>query len=160
MKKRNQMSDEKKHNSWSEYASSQEYKEMLDGLDKIKQQNKQDAKDFYKSLSYENQMLCFFYVVSCLAEAELDDNGTYRYILYDKMGFGTDSYSMGMDFGLMDLHNSIYTNEELESSLNTLLKFLEIEIDDKKFKSCLDIIKYGYKSTLDFKNKQLHFEFE
>ena len=153
------MSTEKNYNSWTEYSNSEEYKNNEKRINEIKTQNKIDAESFFKSLSYENKLLCFMHVVNKIYQSEILDGGTYRYLLYDIMNFGSESYAMGMDFGLMELHNSIYTVDELEKSLSNLLEFLELKVDHKKFKNCMDILLYGYKSNFDFKNKQLELDF-
>lgn len=149
-----------KSNSWSEYIASDEYKNHLQQMEEFKNKNKKEAEDFFNNLSYENKLLCFFHVVSCIYESELEDNGTYRYLLYDKMKFGPESYSLGMDFGLLSLHNAIYTEEELYKGLVNVLKYLEIKFDHNLFSKCFDILKYGYQKFQERDNLQLQFNFE
>lgn len=149
-----------KSNSWAEYIASDEYKNHLENIEELKSKNKKEAEDFFNNLSYENKLLCFFHVVSCIYEAELEDNGTYRYLLYNKMGFNEESYGLGMDFGLLSLHNAIYTEEELYKGLVNVLEYLEIKFDHNLSSKCFDILKYGYQKFQDRDNLQLEFNFD
>jgi hypothetical protein len=68
---------------------------------------------WWDELSEEDRERAFYSVVKRIVEGELRDRGTYRYILYDVFGFDASAYVMGMDCGFMELHNSIYTREEM-----------------------------------------------
>lgn len=65
------------------------------------------AEQFWKNLSYEDQLLAFTAVMTRVTKGELYDQGSYRYILYDIFGFGPESYGIGMISGFIDLHNRI-----------------------------------------------------
>jgi hypothetical protein len=66
-----------------------------------------EAEAFWDSLSVDDQMKAFHAVVKRIVKGELQDKGSYRYVLYDVFGFDVDAYLMGMNCGYMDLHNSI-----------------------------------------------------
>jgi hypothetical protein len=69
---------------------------------------KQAAKDYWDSLSTEEQMMCFYYVIRNIVDAELKvEHETYRSILYDRFGFPPESYGIGLLAGFMELHNSL-----------------------------------------------------
>jgi hypothetical protein len=67
-----------------------------------------EAEAFWDSLSVDDQMKAFHAVVKRIVKGELQDKGSYRYVLYDIFGFDKDAYLMGMNCGYMDLHNSIF----------------------------------------------------
>ena len=74
----------------------------------IEQQYDEDANALWNSLSVDNQMLLFYYIIKQIADAELkDDHETYRQILYERFGFPSESYQIGMMCGFLELHNSI-----------------------------------------------------
>jgi hypothetical protein len=77
------------------------------------QQEAVEMDQWWDSLPQEDQMRAFYSVVKRLVKGELRDRGTYRYVLYDIFGFDASSYMMGMNCGYMELHNSIYTHEEM-----------------------------------------------
>ena len=68
---------------------------------------------WWNSLTEREREDAFYAVVKRLHKGEIVDRGTYRYILYDVFGFDAGMYGAGMDCGFMDLHNSIYTREEM-----------------------------------------------
>lgn len=63
---------------------------------------------WWQSLSQEDRLRAFYSVVKRITKGELEDHGSYRYILYDVFGFGPEAYSIGMECGFLDLHNSIH----------------------------------------------------
>ena len=68
---------------------------------------------WWEGLTQKEREDAFFAVMKRLVQGELRDQGTYRYVLYDVFGFGPGYYSMGMQCGFMELHNSIYTQQEM-----------------------------------------------
>lgn len=63
--------------------------------------------EYWEGLSYEDQLKAFYSVVKRIHKGEIEDRGSYRWVLYDVFGFGPEAYSIGMDCGYMSLHNSI-----------------------------------------------------
>lgn len=59
---------DKSYSSYSEYLNSEEYKEMLDLEAKLRVEYKEKAKDYFKSLSQDDQMLMFFHVTNSIFE--------------------------------------------------------------------------------------------
>jgi hypothetical protein len=82
-------------------------------FDEIEKEYDDEADRLWNSFSQEDQQRLFYSVIKRLVKGELRDHGTYRYILYDVFGFDSSSYFMGMNCGYMELHNSIYTHEEM-----------------------------------------------
>jgi hypothetical protein len=76
--------------------------------EEIEQTCDKDATELWNSLSVDKQMLLFYYIIKQISDAELkDDFETYRTILYDRFGFPSESYQIGMMCRFMELHNSI-----------------------------------------------------
>jgi len=78
--------------------------EMQDDANKIFSDRAEEA---WSKMTHDEQLMAFYSVVSRLTKGELEEEGSYRYILYDIFGFGPESYGVGMLSGFMDLHNSI-----------------------------------------------------
>ena len=72
-----------------------------------------EAENWWNALSEEDRERAFFSVVKRIVQGELRDRGSYRYILYDIFGFDPGYYALGMECGFMELHNCIYTHEEM-----------------------------------------------
>jgi len=67
----------------------------------------QERKDFWNSLTQDQQLLAFCEVVSRLVQGELVDKKSYRGVLYDTFEFGMESYVCAQISGFLELHNSI-----------------------------------------------------
>ena len=137
----------KTYNSYTEYSNSDEYKEFLKIQEEVLEQYKQKAKEYFDSLEMDNKLLLFFHITNTIFENYFKDNSSYRGLLYDKFGFGPESYSIGMDSGMFALHNSISTPDENEERFNALVKFLKIDLSKKELNSLRNIFLYGFDST-------------
>jgi len=67
----------------------------------------EEADSWWDSLDKDTQLQAFYSVVKRLYKGEMQDEGSYRYILYDVFGFGLESYGIGMMCGYLELHNAI-----------------------------------------------------
>lgn len=74
---------------------------------------KMECDDFWNFLSEEDKLKAFYSVISRVVQGELKNKGSYRHVLYDVFGFGSESYGIGMQCGFLALHNHICTSEEL-----------------------------------------------
>jgi hypothetical protein len=86
---------------------------------------------WWDGLSQEDQMRAFYSVVKRLVKGEIEDRGSYRYILYDVFGFDAESYMLGMNCGFMTLHNSIYTHQEMRELRDRELASKGIKVETK-----------------------------
>lgn len=75
--------------------------------------------DWWNSLSEEEREDAFYAVVKRLHKGELKDTGSYRHVLYSVFGFGLHMYGEGMSCGYLDLHNSIYSQQEIDNLKQT-----------------------------------------
>ena len=93
-------------------------KELWKVLDEMAQEEEifskkldDDANEFWENLDYDQKLLAFYAVTSRIDQGELVDKGSYRHILYETFKFGPEAYVIGMNAGLMDLHNAIGDGE-------------------------------------------------
>lgn len=100
-------------------------------FEEVSTQNKKDADSFWNDLTYDQQLMAFYAVVSRIYKGEIEDKGTYRWVLYDVFGFGPDAYGLGMDCGYMSLHNSISDGESVINGelLRDFAKFANVDCD-------------------------------
>lgn len=70
-----------------------------------------EEEDFWNSLSKEQQLLAFCAVTRRLKRGELDEQQSYRGILYGVFGFGMESYTRAQNAGFIELHNSIVVDD-------------------------------------------------
>ena len=142
----------KTYKSFSDYLKSDEYKEFLDIQDKALIEYQNRAKEYFKSLEVDNQLMLFFHITNCIFENYFEDSGSYRGLLYDKFGFGPDSYSIGMDSGMFALHNAISTPKENEERFQKLMKFLNLDLTQDQLNSARNYFKNGFDNSEQLKN--------
>ena len=130
-----------------------EFKQAMDLL-------KQEEEDYWNSLSTNDQLKAFCAVVRRLVEGDIKQRGTYRYVLYQVFGFGTDAYARAQNAGYLALHNSIMSYEE-EEKYNALVDmFVEIAklthdhkvVDDQAVVSAADLGQALSKVSPDWVN--------
>lgn len=120
----------------------EKWQEISDALQETTKANKEAEDKFWSSLSKEDQLHAFCSVVKRIVAGELDQQTTYRYVLYDIFGFEPNSYTRGIDCGYMALHNSIFSTEEEFNFLKGFAKHLGHEVDDNEISNYL-FRKYG-----------------
>jgi hypothetical protein len=108
-----------------------ELAELSQLFEEIERDYDNDADSWWNKLSEDERQLAFYSVVKRLVKGELRDRGTYRYVLYDVFGFDASAYMMGMNCGYMELHNSIYTQEEMRELRDRELASKGIKVETK-----------------------------
>lgn len=98
--------------SFNDLLNSPEYQELGRIQEEARLSFEKEADDAWDSLDYDTQLRVFYAVVKRIYEGEIKEKGTYRYILYDKFGFGPEAYVIGMNCGYMYLHNAIVDGED------------------------------------------------
>lgn len=81
-------------------------------FDKLFDELKREEEEFWATLSPEQQLLVFCAVVRRLNKGELQEQRSYRGILYDVFGFGPESYARAQHAGFLALHNSIEVDDK------------------------------------------------
>ena len=135
------------YNSYTEYSNSDEHKELLKIQEEALEQYEQKAKEYFQSLDVDNQHLLFFHITKVIFENYFKDNGSYRGLLYDKFGFGPETYGLGMDSGMFTLHNSISTPAENEERFNALMKFLDLDLSKEQMVSARNYFNSGFDNS-------------
>ena len=145
--------------SFIEYLNSEEYQDFLNKQKESLDLYTKQAKDYFETLDYDDKLKVFFHVMFCFYENEFIDKGSYRSLLYQKLGFECDSYSLGIDCGLFALHNSVFTHDDLIESINMIFNKFNIDNSQKNINSALCLFQFGRDCTDFQKNYQLKFEF-
>jgi hypothetical protein len=85
--------------------------DIASSMQEASDQYDQKAEEYWKSLSYEDQLQAFYIVTKRIHKGDIVEKGSYRHVLYDTFGFDFDSYIIGLDSGYLDIHNGLVTNE-------------------------------------------------
>lgn len=67
-----------------------------------------DADSFWSAMSPDDKLKAFYSVCKRIFKGDIEEQGTYRYVLYDVFNFGSEAYMIGMDSGYMSIHNLIH----------------------------------------------------
>jgi hypothetical protein len=82
--------------------------EVRNTFEKMEKALEKEQDDFWNSLTKEQQLLCFCAVVRRIYDGEYKEKKTYRGMLYDKFGFGPESYLCAQLAGFLSIHNELY----------------------------------------------------
>jgi len=93
---------------------------------------KNSIENFWNTLNQQEKLYAFCAVISKLTDAELNEKKSYRGVLYEKFGFGPESYHIAQISGFIQLHNSIYSKSDITNIINTYLK--ENNLDNLELK--------------------------
>jgi hypothetical protein len=134
---------DKTYSSFSEYLDSEEHQAFLENIEQARIEYTIKAKDYFNNLEYDDKLLVFFHVMNTFYQNEFVDKGSYRHLLYTKFDFECDSYTIGMDSGCMELHNSIYSREDLINGIEAIFKMLKIDYNTEMINRALSCIALG-----------------
>jgi hypothetical protein len=103
-----------------------------------------EADDLWNSLSYDDRLKVFCAVSNLIYKGEIEEKGSYRYVLYNVFNFDTDSYAAAQHAGYLSIHNAIYDGERIGETIKDFVEnYLDVTDDnlDKQIDSFL-IKKY------------------
>lgn len=122
----------------SDFFNSDRWQELSKVMKEAQEIYEQEAEQFWSNLSYEDKLKAFYAVSKRIHKGDVEDKGSYRYVLYEIFGFEMESYGIGMDCGYMDIHNSIRTASEIENIVRKILSESQLDcssVDWEKFRT-------------------------
>ena len=122
----------------NDFFNSDKWKEFSKAMQEAQEMYEEEAQQFWDSLSYQDKLRAFYAVSKRIHKGDVEDKGSYRYVLYEIFGFEMESYGIGMDCGYMDIHNSIRTSDEIESIVRRILSESQLDcssVDWEKFRT-------------------------
>jgi hypothetical protein len=114
----------------------------------------------WNTLSEEQRIKIWYYVCNQIYVNEFVDKGSYRHLIYTLFNFGPEAYSLGMDCGLMQIHNSITMTEDLRDNAALALRHFGLELPEQStFEDFMYCLLHGITTKRTTKNQQLSFDF-
>ena len=101
----------------------------------LEYENKNDA--WWNSLTEEEREDAFYAVVKRIYKGDVEQKGTYRWVLYDVFGFDPGMYMRGMDCGYLNLHNIIFDGLEFEK-MRVVSRFEVIDEEGRSYTKYLE----------------------
>ena len=131
-----------------------------EAVEKFKQGFRTLCEQEWNSLPEEQRVKIWYYVCNQIYVNEFVDKGSYRHLLYNLFKFDTEAYTLGMDCGLMEIHNSITTTEDLRDNAALALRHFGLELpENSSFEDFMMCLKHGITTKRTIKNQQLSFDF-
>lgn len=131
----NEMADEAKKRE----EALQELADIGQKMEKAREEYEKENDVWWNGLTEEEREDAFYAVIKRMYKAELVDNGSYRWALYDVFGFDPGMYGRGMDCGYMALHNAIFDGDEL-AAMKSVNRF---EVIDDTGRAYVKYLKEG-----------------
>jgi hypothetical protein len=106
----NEMADEHKKRE----QALQELSDISQQFEKARLEREAKNDAWWNGLTEAEREDAFYAVCKRIHKGDLQDNGSYRYVLYQTFGFDHGMYVDGMNCGYMAIHNAIFDGEELQ----------------------------------------------
>ena len=95
------------------------------------------SESFWNGLNSEEQLWVFCAIVRRLHRGEIEDRRSYRGVLYETFGWGPEAYAPAQCSGYLDIHNSIYNNDDLVNLAEFVVKDLGQEVDKERIQEII-----------------------
>ena len=86
-----------------------------------------ESEQYWNSLTKEQQLQAFCAVSRRIYKGEIEDKGTYRWVLYDVFGFGPEAYAPAQLAGYLAIHNAIFSASHEHKLLSKFAEHLGLE---------------------------------
>lgn len=117
----------------------QELQDALEEASKVFNETMKSIEDkseeYYNSLTKEQQLDAFCAISRRIYRGEIELQGSYRHVLYDVFGFGTEAYAQAQCAGYLAIHNSIYAGQNPDDHVKIDILTREVERLKKKIKT-------------------------
>jgi hypothetical protein len=113
-----------------------ELSDISEKFQEYQKEEEQKQEDFWNSLSKEDQLKAFCAMSRRICKGELEDQGTYRHVLYGVFKFGPESYMPAQLAGYLSIHNAIYTGKDIDEAISIVVN------------KCIEICKEGEKTQM------------
>ncbi len=115
----------------------QKLSEASSQFDEAMKHLENEQETYWNSLTTEQQLMCFCAISRRIHKGEIEDKGTYRWVLYNVFGFGPEAYAPAQMAGYLTIHNSIFNSENEERLLTVFAKSLGVEDAEAKARAFL-----------------------
>ena len=105
----------------------QELSEISDRFKAAMKAEEEHQEQYWNSLTKEQQLMAFCAISRRIYDGEIKQGGTYRYVLYNVFGFGSEAYVSAQCAGYMEIHNAIFTGRDEEVLLKNFAEFAKID---------------------------------
>ena len=90
----------------------QKWQDASDQFNEVMKLIENESEEYWNSLSKKQQLKVFCAVSRRIYKGEIEERGSYRYVLYQVFGFGPEAYAPAQMSGYLSIHNAIFDSEE------------------------------------------------
>ena len=101
----------------------------------VMQEVENQSETYWNSLTKEQQLQAFCAVSRRIYKGEIEDKGTYRWVLYDVFGFGPEAYAPAQLAGYLSIHNAIFSADHEHRLLSKFAEHLGLTAEDAELKA-------------------------
>ena len=112
--------------------NSDEWNDMSNMFTEAMKEIEDDQEKFWESLSKEDQLKAFCAVSRRIHKGDIEEQRSYRGVLYDVFEFGPEAYAPAQMAGYLAIHNAICTPDQEQRILEHFAKWLMIENAEEK----------------------------
>ena len=94
-----------------------------------------ESEQYWNSLTKEQQLQAFCAVSRRIYKGEIEDQGSYRWVLYDVFGFGPEAYAPAQLAGYLSIHNAIFSADHEHRLLSKFAEHLGLTAEDAELKA-------------------------
>ena len=109
-----------------------DFEEISNAFNEAMKYVEEEQEKYWNSLSEEEQLKVFCAVCRRIYKGDIEDQRSYRGVLYDVFGFGPEAYAPAQMAGYLAIHNAIFTAEQEQKMLEHFAKWLMIENAEEK----------------------------
>ena len=91
-----------------------------------------ESEEYYNSLTKEQQLKVFCAISRRIYKGEIEDQRSYRGVLYDVFQFGPEAYAPAQMAGYLTIHNSIVSGDYDSHLIKTFCRINDIEVSEQK----------------------------
>lgn len=101
----------------------------------VMQEVENQSETYWNSLTKEQQLQAFCAVSRRIYKGEIEDQGSYRWVLYDVFGFGPEAYAPAQLAGYLSIHNAIFSADHEHQLLSKFAEHLGLTAEDAELKA-------------------------
>jgi hypothetical protein len=102
------------------------------------EQIEKEEESWWSSLTEDQQISALCCVSRRIHKGDIEENGSYRYVLYNVFGFGPEAYARAQMAGYLAIHNAIVTASTERVILERFCKMHGIDNATEKIDSYIE----------------------
>jgi hypothetical protein len=100
------------------FLNSPEWLELSKAWNEATEEYNKTMEEWWENLPTEQQQWAFYNVCRLIYEGDVENQRSYRGVLYDTFGWGPEAYALGMEARYMEIHNLLGDGMEFQQYIS------------------------------------------